>query len=269
MQAQMDEYIRSDEKEVMLQIEGFGFRLFFSQLTGGLHTELPLNTLPKINDTTYYWLTKSASTFFDNIYVRNVSPDTLFFSIEKNVSKTVPVVFDGEIDVENSYQMKKQVSIEPDSITVSGPRTKVQSISAIYTERAEYEDVSMSIEEVLELVIPFDSLTCEPSIVKMQAEVRQYTQLQMTIPILINDDEMKYETRIYPTEAHITFEVDVADAGLIEATQFAIVCEVDSQTLNTSQSTLPLVLKKRPPYSIDNLVIEPKRVEYILRERSF
>ena len=56
-----------------------------------------------------------------NAKLLSISPDTLFFSLDRIVSKKVPVFPAIEVLTERQYFVKGAIVADPDSVTISGP----------------------------------------------------------------------------------------------------------------------------------------------------
>ena len=70
-----------------------------------------------------------------------IRPDTITVQLDRFMSKKVPVHSQLIIDELNGYTQVGDVQFEADSVTVSGPRLKVNQISSVYTEQVKFDKV--------------------------------------------------------------------------------------------------------------------------------
>ncbi len=73
--------------------------------------------------------------------LEDIHPDTITVKLDRFMEKKIPVQSNLVINELNGYTQVGPVQFDLDSITVSGPRLKVNQISSVYTERIRFERV--------------------------------------------------------------------------------------------------------------------------------
>ncbi|MFO7890638.1 MAG: hypothetical protein R6V04_09895 [bacterium] len=73
--------------------------------------------------------------------LEDIHPDTIIVQLDRFMRKKVPIQSKLEIKELNGYTQVGDVQFDVDSITISGPRLKVNQINNVYTEYVEYNRV--------------------------------------------------------------------------------------------------------------------------------
>ncbi len=70
-----------------------------------------------------------------------IKPDTIVVKLDRFVEKDVPIYSKLEINTLNGYTQVGKIKFDVDSVTISGPRLKVNQINRVYTENVKYDKV--------------------------------------------------------------------------------------------------------------------------------
>jgi YbbR domain-containing protein len=108
--------------------------------------------------------------------VIRVNPSNIRFSLERTIGKTVPVVPTIVGKVEDGYEIGK-VSVNPGSITVEGPESRLNALTSIATVPVRLERRRSDINENADLDVPHPQIRLQrPSSVNVTVEVRRKAQ---------------------------------------------------------------------------------------------
>jgi hypothetical protein len=111
-----------------------------------------------------------------DVSVMQVNPMFLEIETEMRVSKKVPVVSQVNVVTLNQFGVLGSTRISPDSITVTGPSSRVESVMSWNTIDSEVEGVSSDLEMTVDLETPGSGITVMPMSVTLQAEIAEFTE---------------------------------------------------------------------------------------------
>lgn len=81
----------------------------------------------------------------------DLQPDTIFLHVDQFATRKVPVGFKGELAFEQQFILADDIGFRPDSVTVSGPLSAIDTISAIYIKPLIAEKLAGDFEKEVEL----------------------------------------------------------------------------------------------------------------------
>ena len=148
--------------------------------------------------------------------------------------------------------------VEPDSILFFGPVSILNSIHSINTQAFNLQDISASIDTILNLEIPNSKLIGAQSNIKLKIAVEEYTEGKVSLPIQLKG-RSRIHYKVFPSEAQITYQVALKDYSKISPSDFDLSAIPDS----TESGKLYLHLSRQP----ENVIvsnIQPSTAEYII-----
>ncbi|MDP5044487.1 MAG: YbbR-like domain-containing protein, partial [Leeuwenhoekiella sp.] len=145
-----EDYILKKSSTTSVKVTGkasgydyFKYR-FFSQAF-----PIDLSNLPKDGSRSYYVFTAESDALKGSLSgseITEFEPDTVYFTLDRNYDKRVPVISNFEISYAPGYGSFQGMEIKPDSITVRGPESEVDTITKVYTSAEVFEDIRASKE---------------------------------------------------------------------------------------------------------------------------
>src|SRR5690606_21513126 len=126
--------------------------------------------------------------------------DTLFFDFSKLYTKVVPVYSKVKIDLEQNYLLDGKLTIIPDSIVVKGPSEELDTITGVWTEPLELEDVNADFSNEVPLH-KFKALKhtgfSSPS-VRISAKVYRFSEKVIDVPVEVVNLPKDVEIKTFP-----------------------------------------------------------------------
>lgn len=197
------------------------------------------------------------------IEIQQFEKDSIFLSLGKFKSKTIPVISQVNAYPKAGYLLHGGVTISPDSITVSAPEKYLDSVSYVTTEKMELTDLKSDFSKKVALEIK-PHLVYSDSMVTITGNLSKYTELKMKLPILINTKHADNKTYIFPETAVLYYQIGFEDYDKIKNSEFEL--SVDIPAVNTEITRyLPVYLSKKPDF-ITIYRIEPEYVNYIIEK---
>ena len=199
----------------------------------------------------------------NEINIIDIHPDSLIFRFARRAEKLVPVLPNLDLSFEKQFMQVGPYTLEPDSISISGPVVIIDSIVEVKTEEFVRSEINESFNEELK-ILPINKIDFNPVEVWLQVPVEKFTEASLTIPIEVVNLPDSLVLRTFPGEVNISCQVGLSAYESLNEHLFR--AEVDYAEAGTMLgSKLQVNLVKVPEY-IQALNYTPKSVEYILEK---
>ena len=192
-----------------------------------------------------------------------ITTDSIIFFTDKRVSKRLRVVPKMNLTYESSYNLNGEVSIEPSIITVSGPKSEIDTLNFLTTELISEDDLedSLVITQNLKELKLYKNLTFDPEEIKITIPVEKFTEKIFELEIEVNSKKTDIIT--FPNKVKVVFLVPLNTYELLQSSDLKAEVNFNSKTANLRK--LPIELKGIPSFA-KLLRIEPKKVEFIIKQ---
>lgn len=193
----------------------------------------------------------------------SISPDTLRFVFEDKVSKKVTVVPNVEFSLAKQMMLYDSISIEPDSVVLTGPESSLESISSVSMEPLALLDLQDSAVVSSEIIIPGDhrQVSPEPKNVKVIVPVEEFTEAITEVRVVPVSEQFS-GIKIFPETIRISYWVALSDYNEISQNMFEAVSYID-EAMEKGADKAPVILEKVPPM-VKNVRLNPNKVEFII-----
>lgn len=261
----------SSEKEVqvMLRTSGFNFLGFnFNR------KDIDVDLSDIENDNNSYFLRQSI--FRKQIenqlpnYEMLVSIDlknNLLVDLYKSYTIKVPVVSKVIIDLEQNHMLESDLKIKPNTITISGPKSEIDTIKSISTETLNFTDVAANFEETIPLVLPSDlksSKFSDKSVV-VSGNVFRFSEKMIELPVEVVNMKEDMNIRTFPNKVSILCKAKVDVLKEIGAADFSLVADFNEY----KDGDLPILKLKllKQPKDMYSVKLNEDDVEFILNRK--
>lgn|GEM_PF-736287 len=199
----------------------------------------------------------------NRLEIIQISPPEVSFSFEKESRRKLPVVLNGNIEVNAQYGIDGKIRIDPDSLLVTGPASVVDTMTAVRTEALHFDQISQTEKGKIALAAPpLSGVKYERDEVSYEIPVVQYTESSLKVPVdIIHADK---EALLLTKEAELSFQLPMDKIDEIKSKDASELFSIaaDFSLLQAGDSTVPLISQEVPPY-IRNLKIKPDRVAFL------
>lgn len=248
---------------ISIDAKGSGLKLLLILLNRPFRPlEIDFNLLKPIHQN--YVLSASHLNFRDVLrfetQVKNLSPDTLYFSVKSGFQKNVPVKVPFYLKCKEGYGYKKP-QINPAFITVWGDSSTLAPIDTLYTNALTLSDLNKNMDIELELIKPDPQLYLSTSKIKVFIEVARLVEQSVTVPVHDIHSATASNTRIYPSRVKVRFTsvqntFNDQDTSLFKAM-------IDSEKINPETKKCPVFLSTLPGH-VTIMEVEPPEVEILI-----
>ena len=199
------------------------------------------------------------------IEVTNVDHDFILIELENKIEKKVPVLLNVDLDFASQYFLRDSAKLIPDSITISGPSTKIESISSWSTEKREIKNLKTSCTLDLNLMKANDpQINLHPQKIQLELVIEQFTQKTLFLPIHIKN--APDSIRIFPSKIKLNCIVGLSRYEQLNPSDFVAEVDLKNSSTPSQNNTAAIRLVISPDY-IQNANFSPKYVEYFILQK--
>lgn len=196
--------------------------------------------------------------------IEYISPDSISLVYEKNISKKIPVDLNVNYQFPAQHWISSEISIKPDSVTITGLSSDIDTISRIKTVYKDFKTLYDSVKIILPLEIPktnYPLLVSEDSI-KIIIPIEQFTEKSFTIPINVNDKTNEFKIKTFPDIVTVSCLVSIKKFNQLADSMFEAAVFYNEQ-IDKNSSMLPVQIIHSLDY-VKISKITPQKVEYII-----
>ena len=200
--------------------------------------------------------------------VETVQPDTVFVELVASTTKRLPVRIDAEITFEQRFRPYGKISIEPDSILVTGPESILDTLKYVATEHWSSGRLRQNTQQALSLKkpLPIKSLHLETDEIQLTIPVAEFTESSIELPlhVVAPDDSSPANVRLFPNKITVNYLVALNDYASVNEQMFraSVPCPIST---DPADGRLTVELDAYPSF-VDVLSISPSFIEYIIIE---
>lgn len=193
--------------------------------------------------------------------------DSLVFITQPRIAKQLTVIPKLDLTFKSSYNLKGNVEVLPQSVTVSGPKDRIDSLAFIKIEELVEEDLSSSKTIVYNLKEnkKYRGLKIEPAEVELVIPVEKFTEKVFDLQLKLDDKGFgnTKEVVTFPNHVKVALLVPLSNYELLSERD--IVASVKLKKNISEKKKLEVSLEGIPSYA-KLLRVEPNKVEFIIKK---
>ena len=197
-------------------------------------------------------------------------PDTVFVKLAYAAEKKLPVQLMASYTFERRFGQYGPVLLEPDSVTVRGPRQLIDTLQAIPTEPLVFENLAETVQQSVLLLNPADDLglTLEMNQAELLIPVEEFTEKLIEVNISVvcpqGEKEGYDQLRLFPNRVTVTCLVSLKDYSRVDPSQF--VAHVNCPGEDSPAADRLEVFVDTFPDFVTIQSIRPATVEFLILE---
>ncbi len=257
------------ETVVKVTLRAVGFTLLKHKFTNR-KVEVSLKNSKRKRRDEYYLLSSTVLGSVNNSFAKSevigIEPDTLLFELGKSISKKVKVEPDVTIQYKSGYNLSGDLEVDPPYITISGPKSLVDSVIYVSTKSLKIEDVQDTIHREIEIIsnAKTSKLTYSTELVTIKGKVEKFTERTIEVPIKVKNVPNAYTIKTFPDKVKVVFQVGLSDFNRIDENDFEVVCDFSIIESDGIDYLIPKVVNK--PSFVTGVKIVPNEVEFLLEK---
>lgn len=187
--------------------------------------------------------------------------DYISIKLGDSNTKKIPILLESDITFAANRQLQSSIVLRPDSITISGPETLLETYEFWPTARLTLNDLATSYKQPLPLAKndkPQIQLSSE--IIQVHIPVEQFTEKSLFLPVVVKNapDSLK----VFPNKVKTSFVVGLSRYDSITEKDFQLQVDLNGIPINQANNTAPLLLYKQPNV-VKNVQFSPKSVKFL------
>lgn len=252
-----------DVSKVQVGIKTQGWLLASLQFGRDLELVVPVQEEPGRHSVSARAAIERASWLSSNMQIFEVVPDQVRYFVEKIQYKKVKVTPNFESDFKPGFGIVSNISIEPDSVVIYGPESKVDNIDTVSTEAINLSDIDGNYSENIKLTSS-DNFSFDESNVHVSFEVQKIVDKTFEkIPVETRKVPKSLSLTIIPTAVEVVVRGGINDLATLSENDIQAFIYFD-QAL---EDTLGVI---EPHFNIPQYVklidVKPKYLQYIIRQ---
>jgi len=145
------------------------------------------------------------------VTVRKVQPAILSINLDDRISRKKKVELRADIAFKKQFGLLDSLTISPDSVTVSGANSIIESINRVQTEQIELEEVDSDINLLVDLILPHELIELNRRQVRVEGTVVEYTEGEIRALVRVNGAPDGLEVNFSPSVITIRYDVPIQE----------------------------------------------------------
>ncbi|GAB1359680.1 YbbR-like domain-containing protein [Porphyromonadaceae bacterium] len=194
----------------------------------------------------------------------SIFPEGISVYVSTGDSKELEVGLAGQFVPSLNCVISGEVKIQPNRITLFGPKSMLDSIEQVMTEYVEIHNLTDTVTMKVKLN-PIKGVKFEIDEVNVFIPVEEFTEKSLVLPVIGRNVPRELRLRTFPPQVKISFFVGLSKFSNVTDTSFIL--SVDSRYLadHPTAQTIPVYIERAPEY-VSNVRIEPDSVEFVFEE---
>ena len=155
------------------------------------------------------------------------------------------------------------IQFSPDSIEIIGPKDKIRAIETIQPIYESKDSIKVSFESQLNLSSNDPLITLSDNTVSIKVEVDRFSETKYQLPIEMINVPSGAVFKFFPSQVSLTFSAPLNILRDISPEDFKIGADYNQLSENNKSVILKVFSS---PEGTTNLRIEPKQVQYLMRQ---
>lgn len=195
-----------------------------------------------------------------NIPASNITmnEDKQYFNMEDLQSKEVVVLVPLDVKTQRQYRVYGSPIVNPEKVTVFGPKNLLDTMTAVYTVPLHASNVSEDLVQTLAIDYYGGAVRADVKSAEVVVDVEQYTEVDIEVPVKVTDS---LNLRFFPEVMKVKCMVPIKDYASITGASFRVLA--DTAQLHARLPVLDIRLEQVPE-NVQVLKTEPEQVEYLI-----
>ncbi len=196
------------------------------------------------------------------LVVNRVKPKELIIALESLNFKDVPVEIVANLKYESGFGASGAYIVEPSTVTITGAKQYLDTITSVKTVLIEENDVEKSLHLKIPLAM-FDStkVKVSPKTISFKQKVVEFSQKEVVLNINVINGPSDATLRLLPNNLKILFTVPVENFSAITAEDFTVTVDYNNRN-KTDNFIVPEIT--RQPAGIRDVKLDIKKVDLLL-----
>jgi len=171
--------------------------------------EIPLD----LEDTQVNMFEQVRSQFLSgqDVNITKVQPSILNVNLDERIERRVPVDLRMDLTLRRQYAMIGEAGVTPDSVDVTGARSRVEGISLWPTQLVELDEVREPIDLQVALEAPSPVVEVSHSNVRVQAQISEFTEGEHRVPVTVAGLPPGRKVTFMPSTVTVRYSIPIGE----------------------------------------------------------
>ena len=194
-----------------------------------------------------------------------VQPDKISFTYESKTEIMLPVKALLDLQFAQQYNLHGELTISPDSVRVTGAKSRLDTMKWWYTEAVLLENIRKTMVQRVALAqLSGFPVEVSESSVEITIPVEEFTESSVEVDIEVQGLPKDIALMLIPRKTRVTFQVALSDYDKISPTLFH--ARADFSSISIFENKQVQVKVDQSPTFIRSMHFTPEIVEYIIHK---
>lgn len=252
-------------QSVKVKIQGTGWQLLNTILSPNIRYAIDFSNLSKRDTLFTYKNLNERISFPHGIHIFEIYPESVLVVLDTRIAKTIPIEPDVRVSYRKGFDIVGDVRSSPDSITISGARSLLNSITCWKTKPIMLTDINAPAKISGELIDTLQLEINRPRIAPViEFDVQPIAEKTITdIPIDISQVPSNRTIVLIPPKMSIIIRSGVNTIAALTEKDFHISVDYAAILLDTSGMVQPTI---HVPKNVTVVQRDPDRIQYVVRK---
>ena len=193
--------------------------------------------------------------------------DSVHFKLGVLNQKKVIVKLISDLLFAEGFELNNSISIQPDSILLTGPKLTLDTISFVSTGLLQKKELNVSINEFLDIkeFNPDSNVSAEKDKVLITASVERFTEGSVEVPIKVINIPDGKQINTFPKFVKVTYRIALSNFNKIDSSTFLIECDYGISENNNLPYLIPKLIGSSS--MIKNARISPQKIDFLINKQ--
>ena len=193
--------------------------------------------------------------------------DSVHFKLGVLNQKKVVVKLISDLLFAEGFELNNSISIQPDSILLTGPKSTLDTISFVSTGLLQKKELNVSINEFLDIkeFNPDSNVSAEKDKVLITASVERFTEGSVEVPIKVINIPDGKQINTFPKFVKVTYRIALSNFNKIDSSTFLIECDYGISENNNLPYLIPKLIGSSS--MIKNARISPQKIDFLINKQ--
>ncbi|WP_373057477.1 CdaR family protein [Zunongwangia sp. H14] len=256
---------KPQEVDMRLHEQGFYilyYRIFRPKLTIDLaKTEVDGNHLVYEIENNRNAISEELGIDFDNATFLDSEIQIPF---QPKQERRIAVVPNINVNYAVGYSAGEGVQLEPDSVTVSGPKSIIDTLQSVPTLPINRNNINRDITGQVKLdTTHLGMLSFYRDEVGYSLEVEKFTEGSVQIPVEVRNVPESLNLAYFPKKILVYYQVNLEDYDRVKPSSFKVVC--DFKNVNEGEDYFLAQLVEKPDF-VNNIRLSERKIQFVIKK---
>ncbi|MDZ7763969.1 MAG: CdaR family protein [Melioribacteraceae bacterium] len=254
----------TSDEEISISLKGQGWQL--AQMTFGSNPEFTIEVAddPGTHEVTIRNALEKNRWLSSTVQINEFSPAKIKYIVEELDEKRVPVEPNVDLEFKNGFGLISELKVEPDSVSVRGPKSLVEEIESVKTNYKNYTAVDKSIIENILLEEIDKIIFSETDRVTIKFDVQKIVDKEFqNIPVEVKNIPPSKDLIVYPEQVNVILRGGINVLGTLDKSKIKVLVNFNQAIRDTIGYLVPEV---EVPDFTTFVGSDPDRLEYIIHQ---